>query len=85
MFMNTTAHANADALNRLPLLVVPAKSSTRLEIVLLLEHLEGSQVTANDDICVWTNRDPKLSRVLQYLQQGWPSEGDSDLNVYFSQ
>ena len=73
VFMNTTAHANADALSRLPLPVVP----------LLLEHLEGSPVTAND-IHVWTNRDPKLSRVLQYLQQGWPSEGDSDLNVYFS-
>ena len=40
-------------------------------------------MTAND-IRVWTNRDPKLLRVLQYLQQGWPSKGNSDLNVYFS-
>ena len=54
VFRNTTAHANTNALSRLPLPVVPAKTSTPLEIVLLLEHLEGLPVTAND-IRVWTN------------------------------
>ena len=74
LFKNTTAHANADTLSRLQLPVEPAKTSTPPEMVLLLEHLEESPVTAND-IRVWTSRDPKLSTVL--------CEGDPELSICF--
>lgn len=37
-FRNTTAHANADALSRLPLPVVPAIPQTPPELVLLTDH-----------------------------------------------
>ena len=77
-FRNTTAHANADALSRLPLPVTPTTTDLAPELVLLTEHLAESPVSACD-IRTWTARDPKLSRVLQYVQQGWPSEVDSDL------
>ena len=40
-------------------------------------------VTANN-IRDWTRRDQELSRVLQYVHQGWPSEGDPDLEPYSS-
>ncbi len=83
MFRNTAAHANADALSRLPLPVEPAKTETPPELVLLAEHLADSPVTA-DDVRLWTRRDPKLLRVLQYLQQGWPRDGDSELGQYSS-
>ena len=83
VFRNTTAHANADALSRLPLLVEPVETEVEPELVLLAEHLADSPVTAHD-ICTWTRRDPKLSRVFQFVQQGWPSRGDPELEPYSS-
>ena len=83
VFRNTAAHSNADALSRLPLPVEPLQTDMEPELVLLAEHLADSPVTVND-IRTWTRRDPKLSRVLQYLQQGWPSEGDPELDTYSS-
>ena len=80
VFRNTTAHANADALSRLPLPVQPAKTDLEPELVLLAEHLADAPVTA-DDIRVWTRRDPKLARVLQFLQQGWPEKVEQDLEA----
>ena len=81
VFRNTTAHANADALSRLPLPEEPAKTASDPELVLLAEHLAESPVTAND-IRSWTQRDIELTKVLHYVQHGWPSEGDADLEPY---
>ena len=58
-FRNTSAHANADALSRLPLPEEPATVSREPELVLLAEHLADSPVTAND-IRRWTQRDKIL-------------------------
>lgn len=44
-----------------------AKRVMEPELVLLAKHLVDSLVTAAD-IQLWTNRDEKLSRVLQYDQ-----------------
>ena len=82
-FRNTSAHANADALSRLPLPEEPATVAREPELVMLAEHLADSPVTAND-IRRWTQRDKILSRVLQYVLQGWPSEGDVELEPYSS-
>ena len=76
VFRSTTAHSNADALSRLPLPQEP-------ELVLLAEHLASSPMTAND-IRGWIWKDKTLSRVLQYIQQGWPNEGGKDLEPYSS-
>ena len=83
VFRNTSAHANADALSRLPLSDQLVKVFEEPELVLLSEHLDDSPVTAKD-IKIWTQRDQKLARVLQHVQQGWPSEGDSELEPYSS-
>ena len=80
-FRKTTEHANADALSRLPLTTTPKPEKTPPELVLLMEHLQDSPATA-DDIKQWTSKDPQLSKVLQYTQQGWPSESDEFLQPY---
>ena len=82
-FRGTAAHGNADALSRLPLPEVPDPSSTPPELVLLVEHLDDSPVTAAD-IRAWTRRDRTLSQVLQYVQQGWPAKGDPNLEPFSS-
>ena len=82
-FRNTTAHGNADTLSQLPLLVVPANVEKPPELVLLTEHLQDSPVTANH-ICSWTQKDPILSKVVQFFQQGWPSHGKPSLTPFFS-
>ena len=46
-FRNTLAHANADALSRLPLPEKPTVSQTPPELVLLADHLANSPVTAD--------------------------------------
>ena len=82
-FRRTEAHGNVDALSRLPPPVAPAKTETPPELVLLMEHLEDSPVTA-DHIRVWTRRDPSLSSVVQFLHQGWPTQSSPELHPFWS-
>ena len=83
VFRDTKAHSNADALSRLPLPVIPAKTETPPELVLLAEHFDQSPVTAMD-IRNCTRRDPELSLVLQFLLQGWPTNYDPGLEIFAS-
>ena len=79
----TEAHSNADALSRLPLPTVPAEVPTPAELVLLTEHLADSPVTA-DQSRSWTKSDPSLAPVHQYVQQGWPDQGDPKFATFSS-
>lgn len=82
-FRNTTAHANADALSRLPLPVEPAISKLPPELVLLADHLSNSPVTA-DQIREYTRKDPQLAQIVQFVQQGWPSScPSSELSSFY--
>ena len=81
-FRNTHEHANADALNRLPLSVEPAVSKLPPELVLLAEHLANSPVTA-DQVREHTEKDPQLAPVVQYVQQSWPSSCPSSTHSPF--
>ena len=85
-FINTTAHANADALSRLPLPETTAKDLQPAdhELVLLTTHFEDSPVSA-DQVAEATHRDPVLSTVTQYVIQGWPRSipGQPELSPYF--
>ena len=60
-FRNTTVHGNAYALSRLLLETQPSAMYVPPELVLLMEHLAESPVTA-DLIWTWT---PDLSKLLQ--------------------
>ena len=83
VFRGTQAHLNADALSRLPLPSYPVKIPSPPELVLLMEHLQDSPVTA-DDIRVWTRRDPLLAKVLQFVKDGWPDKCEDDLKPFVS-
>ena len=53
------------------------------ELVLLVKHLQDAPVTARQ-IAHWTVRDPLLSRVSRYIQEGWPgSNDDEELKSYW--
>ena len=80
-FRKTQEHLNADALSRLPLPQTQTESKTPPELVLLMDHLDESPVTARH-IQVWTRRDPVLSKVIQFVEQGWPSTCDKSLLTY---
>ena len=68
-FRKTQAHKNADALSRLPLPETQCELKTPSELVLLIERLDDSPVTAHH-INVWTRRDPVLSKVLEFVEWG---------------
>ncbi len=65
-------HANADGLSWLPLPEAPAVVPQPAETVLLMEHLASSPVSAAQ-IRSQTGRDPTLSKVRQFVTQGWPT------------
>ena len=68
---------NADAMSRLPLNNPPVEPETPPELVLMVERLQDAPVTARQ-IAHWTARDPLLSRVSRYIQEGWPEASDGD-------
>ena len=76
--------SNADGLSHLPL---PASSSQTIPVpsehVLLLEHLSSGPVTATQ-IKTMTRQDKVLSRVLYFVQNGWPATVEQTLKPYAS-
>ena len=70
-------HANADSLSRLPLPDMPQYVPIPGDTVLLLDALNSSPVTVKK-IRLWTDRDPLLSRVREYVSSGWHSVEDKD-------
>ena len=74
---------NADGLSRLPLNET-VKNSPIPEIVCLMEDLSHSVVSANL-IKSWTAKDPVMSRVYHYVQNGWPDTTlDHNYKPYFT-
>ena len=71
IFRGTTAHVNADALSRSPRPKTTFNHLEPAELVLLATHLESSLVSA-EQIADATRKDPTLSTVEQYVNQGWP-------------
>ena len=75
----SSAHANADTFSWFPLPECPCEFPTPPETVLLLENLQSSPVNASM-IKAETATHPVLSKVLQFVQNGWPSScEDEDL------
>ncbi|KAJ8385583.1 hypothetical protein AAFF_G00184450 [Aldrovandia affinis] len=61
-------HGNADALSRLPLPTMPVDTPREGEVVMLMEHMNGTPLQVKQ-IREWTRRDRVLSRVHQCLLQ----------------
>ena len=84
VFRPTKAHGNADAMSRLPLPVQPATVPQSPEMILLMEQLDKSPITAAN-VRIWTNTDSVMSRVRQFVLSGWPSSvSDKVMKPYFS-
>lgn len=74
-------HGNADGLSRLPMEHPEINVPIPEEVVLTMEILDDSPVTA-DKVAQWTNKDPTLSMVKRYVLQGWPTNPDEGLKAY---
>ena len=68
----TSAHANADALSRLPLADTIQETPLPAEWILTLEQFQDTPVTS-EQIRAWTLQNPLLSKVVHFIQQGWPN------------
>ena len=64
---------NADALSRLPRPITTNSDCVPDELAQLVLHLSSTSINA-DVIRSWTSKDPVLSRVLRYIQTGWPDQ-----------
>ena len=64
-------HSNADAMSRLPLDETVPPEDVPGEMILLMETLETSPVTARQ-IRKDTKRDPLMSQIMTWVLQGWP-------------
>ena len=75
-------HANADALSRLSLPEAPTSTVPPPEVVFMMDCVNDSPVTARQ-IALWTRRNTVLSRVAQFIQEGWPCHVDEQIQPYW--
>ena len=82
IFRPTNKHSNADGLSRLPL----EESDEDVQDVATIFNLKQIEVLPVDakQLSKETRKDPELSKVIQYLQQGWPSKVTPALQPYHS-
>ncbi len=64
-------HQNADGLSRLPLSEKGMETPAEEERVLLLDENDVSLIKA-EQVKKWTDTDPVLARVREYVLRGWP-------------
>ena len=76
-------NANADGLSKLPL-NYKTEPEVPGEMILLMEHMDLTPVTSRQ-IKSWTRKDPILSRVMNFVLQGWPASNTDDQVIpYFT-
>ncbi|XP_037398305.1 uncharacterized protein K02A2.6-like [Pygocentrus nattereri] len=74
-------HTNADALSRLPLDGEGESTPEEEERVLLFEDIGVPLVNAQQ-IKKWTDKDPVLARVREYILRGWPKVNSPEFIPY---
>ena len=74
-FKSGKENANADAMSRLPLPDAVPEVPVPPELVLLMEHLTTTPVSAQQ-IKKLTDRDPVLSEVKKFVLHGWPMHSE---------
>ena len=80
----TDAHANADAISRLPLSETTRETPVPAELISTLEQVQDMPVT-DQQIKTWTIQDPLLNKVVRHIQLGWPNYCEqSELKLYWS-
>ena len=74
--------ANADGCSILPLPVNAPQIPIPGKTILVMEHLDTTPVAAKR-VRLWTKRNPVLSKVLQFVLQGWPAQVAPELKPFF--
>ncbi len=77
-------HGNADGLSRVPLPEITDVGTEAISAHInffLTNHLQEAPLNASQ-IARATRTDQKLSKVYQYVMEGWPSEVSDDLKVF---
>ncbi|XP_065182448.1 uncharacterized protein K02A2.6-like [Sycon ciliatum] len=80
-FKSGSNNGNADGLSRLPSPSSVPEVPTPAKVVLSMAVLENTPVTSTT-IAQWTSKDPVLSLVLKYVQEGWPDNIPVDYQAY---
>lgn len=76
-------HQNADALSRLPLHQPEVEVPLPGDVIMLMEYIDSSPIETRD-IEKWSKRDPVLSKVYHFIQNGWETDcKDDNLSPYF--
>jgi transposase InsO family protein len=79
-YRNTTAHANADSMSRLPLPTTWSPKCENMDCFFFEEDICSN--IDHDMIKKQTARDPVLSKVYMYCMNGWPNVVDPELVPY---
>ena len=83
-YRESSAHANADCLSRLPLASCDSSLQPDITDVLHMQHVELLPVSSKE-VALHTQKDALLSQVYERTQQGWPSSvSDPDLTPFFT-
>ncbi len=82
-YKSTHDHGNADGLSRLPLLQTAGSDcETQAISTFNIGQVQALPVTFQE-VQRATRRDASLSKVLQYVQQGWPQQVTKDLQPFY--
>ena len=82
-FKSTKAHGNADGLSCLPIPKVTQEGATQEVSLFNIAQINCLPVTAAQ-VAKTTQSDPVLSKILQFVKQGWPTVVSENLKPYKS-
>ena len=80
-YRNTTAHANADCMSRLPM-KVEVDDKPDAPAVFLVSYLQGLPVT-HDMVQAETRHDPLLGKVIRMIETRWAWHREDDLEPFY--
>ena len=82
-YKSTHTHCNADGLSRLPLPILESAPVVDAVSIFNMAQVHALPVTFQD-IRTATRKDKVLSKVLTYVQRGWPAQVSEDLKPFNS-
>ena len=85
-FLKGSDNSSADAVSRLPLPVTREEPPKPAEVIHLMEVMDASPLTSSQ-IRVWTEQDPILAKVKNFVLTGWPDNkpNEEQLRPYSNQ
>ena len=82
-YRSGSQQGNADACSRLPLPTRALEIPTPGETILVMKHMDTTPVSAKQ-VRLWTQRDPVMSKVLQFTLQGWPNQVAPEFKPFYN-